>query len=513
MSTPNSELTIFKGVPLDNTYNKTFTYGNATPFNFLTTNYTYITHGHMMWVKHENGVVRVNIIDSGYPDDYTEYNYLSFINNGRRYFCFINDAKYINDNTVEFEFEIDVLTTYYYDWEFIPCLVEREHSASDGIGDNVEPEPVSLNTYVINSQSNYNMEGDWCVELIWAPKESGIYWNWINGLLVFGATTRLYPNMSNAEILAVLEPHKDDRCIHAYIAIDSATYSNSLYSSTNNVTQSATLDGYTPANKKLYTSPYCVCGVSNERGKEKIYKWEDFSTNNSGMKRANFTMKSSGYGTNSVICYPTFYKNMSEVISECISIDGFGTIMAQSDTIGYWDATHASQNIATVLGSVLTGAVGGAGALGGTVGLLAGAIAGSASGGIGAGLNILANREDTKEQTAGTTGLPASSEHIYSLLNLRGFKIKQYTIRSEVAEKIDTFFSKYGYATNKVKIPNMYSRTKFNYIKTNGCEIKAKSNKGLPAYAAKLICNIHNKGITYWHQTDMSSISNNQITG
>ena len=56
----------------------------------------------------------------------------------------------------------------------------------------------------------------------------------------------------------------------------------------------------------------------------------------------------------------------------------------------------------------------------------------------------------------------------------------------------------YGYATNRVKVPNTHVRAYWTYTKTIGCDIKPSANGGLPTDAIKKICSIYDKGIRFW---------------
>ena len=46
------------------------------------------------------------------------------------------------------------------------------------------------------------------------------------------------------------------------------------------------------------------------------------------------------------------------------------------------------------------------------------------------------------------------------------FIFYQYCIKREYAEIIDNFFSKFGYKTLQIKVPNITGRSNWNYVKT-----------------------------------------------
>ena len=71
----------------------------------------------------------------------------------------------------------------------------------------------------------------------------------------------------------------------------------------------------------------------------------------------------------------------------------------------------------------------------------------------------------------------------------------QMTILSSQAERIDTFFSMYGYATNKVKIPNLTGRSNFNYVKLQQPYITGS----IPVESMINIKKIFSNGVRIWH--------------
>ena len=53
----------------------------------------------------------------------------------------------------------------------------------------------------------------------------------------------------------------------------------------------------------------------------------------------------------------------------------------------------------------------------------------------------------------------------------------------------------YGYSTNKIKIPNLNTRSSWNYIKTVGINILAE----IPELDLQRIKDMFDNGITLWH--------------
>jgi hypothetical protein len=77
----------------------------------------------------------------------------------------------------------------------------------------------------------------------------------------------------------------------------------------------------------------------------------------------------------------------------------------------------------------------------------------------------------------------------------RYFTADCMSVRSEIAETIDKFFSMFGYKVNTVKTPNITGRRNWNYVKTLGCYIEAD----IPQEDLQVIKEMFNNGVTFWH--------------
>lgn len=67
-------------------------------------------------------------------------------------------------------------------------------------------------------------------------------------------------------------------------------------------------------------------------------------------------------------------------------------------------------------------------------------------------------------------------------------------IRPEYAHIIDDYFTRYGYACKRTKVPNISSRPHWNYVQTVDCALSGDA----PANAIEDIQAIFNNGITFW---------------
>ena len=92
------------------------------------------------------------------------------------------------------------------------------------------------------------------------------------------------------------------------------------------------------------------------------------------------------------------------------------------------------------------------------------------------------------------------------------FTYYKMSIRSEYARMIDDYFTRRGYQVNIMKIPNMISRTYWNYLQIGNQEEIGYSNiKGsVPTKSMDIINNIYRKGVTIWH--DHANIGNYSLS-
>ena len=72
------------------------------------------------------------------------------------------------------------------------------------------------------------------------------------------------------------------------------------------------------------------------------------------------------------------------------------------------------------------------------------------------------------------------------------------SIKQEYAKIIDNFFSMYGYKVNNVKIPNIFGRKNWNYVKTLGSNIEGD----IPQNDLQEIKNMFDSGVTFWHNSN-----------
>ena len=332
--TPNSTIWLLSGINLEPSYTHTLfcqdfstvALSRNAQFNaFTTAAYLKYTLTNYSYQRRERNYIRVK----KKIEDLYDCNYMIFKNTSyedRYFYAFITNAKYINDNTTELTYEIDVMQTWWFDYTLNQCFVERETSATDEIGDNLLPEPVSIGEYVYERKSYAPISRTktsslpyilLCVSSdptqqtgISAAKgtfEGGTYQgvgyryyscasadlqDTINKITDYLNTLAIF-NRTNTVINMIMVPNG----LIPSGAVDgnntSSTYTPQSYAGSIINATIATYDNvdlgmyhtygrgtgaWTPKNNKLFTYPYCFFIGTNNQGTTIEYKYEYFSS-------------------------------------------------------------------------------------------------------------------------------------------------------------------------------------------------------------------------------------------
>lgn len=493
---PNSNIKIYKNVPLDNTYNHTLYFGSLSEQNAYfhgsssILKYNLTSQSYQRVVK---GSMRVEIK----ADNLYDCNYIAFQNTNfgiKWFYAFITSVEYINNVTSEITFEIDVMQTYLFDVTLKDCFVEREHSITDNIGENFQNEPAlcdfiydiaDTTTILENSSDNKrylllaNATND-----ITTPSVNRY---WINNTEFYG-----YADIGTGDyIKEIVELYTSngttDRIIGIYKVISdfckiSITAPQGIQDkfSTLGLSYSESINGYTPKNKKCLQFPFQKIVLSNNKGNNIDLAFELFNEPTKCVFRVIGDL-----GLNdSLICTPYNYRGLSNYWDIAIENKAQLNVPYKENLFSLSDVTNG---LTSVINGATTGAVAGTliGGVGGGVGALLGGMKG--------GLSFL----DTIGQKA-IFGYPEAI-NVKNTDTLNNAYVDYFTAYSEqvkydIVKTYDEFFSVYGYSTNKIKIPNISSRPHWNYVKTKYCNLIGNA----PREAVEKIINIYNVGITFW---------------
>lgn len=541
MFVPQTTIRLMKGVPLDSTYRNTFYFDSlAQQTNHFLNNYEYKLFTNQTYQRYAKNKLRIK----EFPGNLYEYNYLAFKNNNdynqKVFYCFITSVEYISENTTEVTYELDYMQTYFFDYRLGMCFVEREHSETDEIGDNLVPEGLELGEYIggaptfisdtVNDEGNliYGLDNlRICVASTvdvngedTSDAVAGIYNGLPSGLNM--TTFEISDegiNAYNDFISMVVKSGKPDAIVSVFLAPTAVVIQSivggtgivnkkEVFTKTKNYFLISRSDGEPIKNKKLYTSPYNFLYVSNMQGNSACFPYEFFEGD-----ECTFQWFGNFSPNPSVALVPMFYKNIVENYDEKMILSGYPQISYNVDTYKAWLA----QNRGTLAVDALSiGATIAVGAITGGASLYATALTGTANALIKSNINADTNRGVTSiEAFAKTASLLSAVQQksimpdqargggdplIMATANLLNFIFIPKFIRPEFVTIIDDFFNMYGYATKRVKIPNINSRPFWNYVKTIGCNVFPNDN-GLSSMAINVIKNIFDNGITFWKRT------------
>ena len=545
MFAPNSTIRLMKGVPLDSTYRNTIWFDSIEEqTNHFLNEYDYKLFSNQTYQRYGRGTLRISAL----ADELYDYNYIAFRNNvngtqGKIFYCFINSVEYIAERTTEIRYEIDYMQTYFFDYSLGDCFVEREHSVTDEIGENLVPEGLETGEYisgapsyissVVNSEGQITQYGLDELRLCVAATinvngedvsdtDGYIYNGLPSGLALtsFPITSSGIKDYNDFIKMIVEEKGKPDAIVSVFLiptaVLIQGTVGGQLVVKKETIHKNKNYslihrdDNEQIKNKKLYTSPYNFLYVTNLQGNSACFPYEFFSQND-----CTFEWFGECSPNPSVALVPLFYKGVPENFDEKMILSGYPQISYNIDTYRAWLAQNRGTLAVEALSlgaTVAVGAITGGASLQATA--LVGSIGSMISGTIKADADAGAMAINTGVKTASLLAsvqqksiMPNQARGggdplLMSTANLMNFMFMPKYIRPEFVTIIDDYFNMYGYATRKVKIPNTHSRPFWNYVKTIGCNVFTKNtSNGLPSLAIERIKNIYDNGITFWNKS------------
>ena len=469
-------------------------------------------------------------------------NYLFFYNDSDiggtsservEYCCFIKDYEYIAPNNTRLYIELDVIQTYFYDCSFYRSFIERGHVSSDSMGAWLAPEPISvvpsymreinqiktnadwLPSWVLHSTSKYNTTtlkytyggtdtslgeygtyvnsasairdfiknyGKKSVQEIAEDAQSAsgneTWIDWINSIFAGTAGTDIIDSVKATTSASDLQDHRDE-IIGVYAiptwAKASGEPSNTPTVKTVTCSLNSTLAcGYNPRNNKMLTSLCKAYMIYDENGTKIPYKPELFT----------------GTPTASLSCAPMsvngYYLNLSNYRDYTEATKQIPYNCERRVSYDVNTGLNKSMNILSSGVNMLTSAIPLVTAPTNPVAVINGAE------GIA---NSTMNMVDALGQRGATIG---SNGDIMSITNNHpALHWCDVSPNYAECEYIDDFLDTFGYAINELYAPRswMYTRTYWNYIKTQDVNINAQC----PANYEQKIKDILNAGITFWH--------------
>lgn len=508
---PNTTVKFLFGIPLDNSYENTINWDNVnSQTNYFNSKARY-TLDRQSYQRISTGRMKVELpVEKLYNCNYMMFRNDNFEN--KWFYAFVLYVEYVSNTVCSVTYIIDVMQTWFFDYQAAMCFVEREIPSSDNIGEYRLDEGFACNLYITNESNTVGSAKHYYVVASQTP-DGGSVSPFVNdsGVLI---GLYVYQSGNAIDVANKMKEFNDngygDAIVNAYMA---PPFTSSIETEAPNRT--GTLDGYKPRNNKLYTYPYTRILCVSPSGNKQAYSYENF---NNGVGK--FKVKMVNYPNPAWLLFPLGYCGKNSVEDglpdhTCVQIacagDSYKAWLAQTTSAGTArktgekvdnfvtnltsklghpeDQSTALGNFAGKVAQYATSAVSAVGnALVGGFGTLASAIGNLIGGGI---------RADMKPDSV--LGSAASSSMTVETGYWGTYSVNKETINAEYARTIDDYFTRFGYKVNRTKYPSRNSRPHWTYTKTVGFSFQWSY---VPVDSEDVIKKIYDNGITFWNNPD-----------
>lgn len=487
-----------------------------------------------------------------------QYNYVMYRNkaSAKWFYAFITKIEFVNQNCTHVRIKTDVFQTWQFAFSFKQCTTIREHVHIDTSFSHTLPENIDCGEvyevartnalpYSLSNLNDAEFDSNYRILVVASePLEAFAGSNTAQNPMVCGIPGAChYYGIGRANIRAALNQvvadGKVDAIISMYcvpigalaweqyvstgLAYDTwfAHDKTPKYSDVSVLlpTQKV-LNGVLIKNRKCMMYPYHFYVLHSSNGQQMIIEpqkihnsaqvtvrtWFAGNCNPSILaKPINYgTQLSNGVSVNEYITYTDF-----PVVP--FTVDAYQRYVAENKAqLAYTQIKGAIDIGLGVAGMVagigLPAAIGGGMITpGGGVNVAPGGIAFSpdeaaimgSAGQFGAGLRstvgYLTNLADLKRRPDSVRGCLTGDATFVSGVN--GIWISEMSIKPEYVHIVDNYFTAYGYKTMRLGVPTFKTRTAFNYIQTQDCNLEGD----MPQDDSDELCALFNGGLTVWH--------------
>lgn len=517
---PNTQVFLCRGVPLDASYNHTLYFTSASNQYDTISAYVKFLNGTPMVLNYQSyqRASKNSIRVSYCADDLYDCNYMIFENKAfgnKKFYAFIDGVDYINNTTSLIRYTIDVMQTWYFDYNLGECFIEREHVSDDTMGNNTVEENISIGELTVHNDTTYYYPRDpskplYTVIIGYFAQENHKYftsyttnsagyitsyndmetnvnipelmYNGVySGLVFIGVPLRVdvhqnYEDKIGANNVWAVINHIIGEDVNSTVScmfqvptdlwLDYVNNGSTPITHTKSISEEYKFynpnrtEYYIPKNMKLYTYPYKQLVVTNNAGNSATYRWEQWTISSDGYGFAHFGIEGVPFITGEVLAYPTDYRGITDDYESGLVLTDFPLCVWSEDSFALWWSQNHEAFTNSILGAGITTAL----ALVGTGvsavmtgGLTAPAVVGAVgavSGGISSVLSTMGTRsvaKNTPDQMRGQMTLNS----LRNTQNRIGYHFYDMGIDMSVAKSIDSFFDMYGYAIREVKVPNI----------------------------------------------------------
>lgn len=534
----NSNIVLSKNILIDKEGKNRLSYGNGAMLELMRSqahlvaqaaNYSFI----------DSNVSRNQILVGFTYEQCLASNYIAFQNprySAKWFFAFIDKVYYNSDASTIIEFTIDSFTTWYdmFIGSMKPCYVMREHTNNDAIGANTIQEDLAVGEIIAENDGlpiyeDTALDSDLYVAVAtnWDPanktgftgivgytktvmgnlihlfalNDSGLYQlehylflvgghnktNDIHDIFIIpqklissGSTTQVTASdiVAGVEVTSSYYELRYDS-VDAYRPIETEIIINKKH----------TFSDFIPKNNKVYCYPYNYLYVTNNVGSNHIYKYENFIERQDTIGKCRFYLQLAlSVGVSGRI-EPIDYRNINENLDESLTLGKYPTCSWSTDAYTNWLTQQAVNLSQKYLGNDVTFGISRFGEVfSGALEKTGNAIVSA----VGGALGQFSSQQLMPENEAGTN----TGDVNFSAGNMAPC-FYYMRAKTEYLRIIDDYFTRFGYKTLRVKVPNVTGRQNFNYIEIGTGERFAFGE--IPPEAIEEINQMARNGLTIWH--------------
>lgn len=543
---PNSTLQLFKGINLDNRYMDTVYFASVAAQDSAFSSKVFKQFNNLSYKRYTETSIKIE----AQANDLLGVTYMRFKNNRTGdmwFYCFVNSVDYLSESACILTYEIDVIQTWFIQKGTLnPCMVRREHAGVDTFGSNLEPEGIGSGNYNINELTFYTDLTNYSV-LVQSTGEpdddellkQGIFDGTHQILLpcddtddaefVKGALEELLGSWDAGE--------RQQEIVDMTMMPTTVAGSGSIPVEVDiQMDMPTSFDGYHPKNNKLWMYPFSYLICTTKCGDGGTFRWEYFEgVSPQSLTKVKFTRVCTNVGGGQMFCFPVRYNGLVKNYDCGITYDDFPKCAFTYDAYQAWLANggktkYENEKLLTTLkgassiAKTFANVVDYAGHTASQIASIPNAkkvdpismSTSIAAGGVRTASNVLDAGISIKEafnkvnytfkdaMYEPNIVVGASSPSIAVGNRLPNFYFQHCHLKADEAKRCDDFLSCYGYATNRIKVPNLTGRRYWNFVMTENCTVKGD----MPASSKEAIARIFDGGITLWH--NINQIGNYQ---
>lgn len=287
---PNTTIYILNNIPLNKSYEHTVYYPDKDAQAQAFMAYKKYTLTDYSYQRSQLGTIRVALK----YEQLIDCNYLMFKNTNfenKWFYAFITGIGYVSNDVTDVYYDLDVMQTWCYDYEFLPTFVDRQHSKTDALYENTQPEGLELGATYGYSQKLF-------FQTLNSPSSTS------SNYLILATTsptgTHPTPSTSSGVVLSLYQHVGDQADTIAQVKqfINNGLEDNivAIYNCppddkmniAKEFKRTPTLGSYSPRNYKLLTYPYCFLSCYNNLGQTLELQYENFRVHNSTSAPTDF---------------------------------------------------------------------------------------------------------------------------------------------------------------------------------------------------------------------------------